>query len=107
MSYVLSPALSSYEMERVTGMSIGNEEFDQAVKLAIPDGHSFKAFPIQFIHRNARKVFASCLKSSVCEEIATCRGDQVKLALRVKVFTYPENTIATWVMLACRYKIIV
>jgi centrosomal protein CEP76 len=81
--------------------------FDQAIKLAIPDGHSFKAFPIQFIHRNARKIFAACLKSSICEEIITCRGDQVKLAIRAKVYTYPESTIATWVMFACRYKIIV
>ena len=103
----MSPALASYEMERVTGLSVGNEEFDQAVKLAIPDGHSFKAFPIQLIHKNPRKAFSSCLKSSVCEEIISCRGDQVKLALRVKVYTYPESTIATWVMLACRYKIIV
>ena len=86
---------------------MGNEEFDQAVKLSIPDGHSFKAFPIQFLHRNARKVFAACMKACVAEEIVTCRGDQVKLALRVKVIAYPENAVATWVMLACRYKIIV
>lgn len=107
LSYILSPALASYETERVTGMSIGNEEFDQAIKLNIPDGHSFKAFPIQFIHRNARKAFNACLKSAVCEEIITCRGDQVKLALRVKVITYPESTLATWIMFACRYKMIV
>lgn len=107
LSYILSPALASYETERLTGLSVGNEEFDQAVKLAIPDGHSFKAFPIQFIHRNARKAFAACLKSPICEEIITCRGDQVKLALRVKICTYPESTIATWIMFACRYKIIV
>jgi centrosomal protein CEP76 len=55
LSYVMSPALAAYEMERVTGLSVGNEEFDQAIKLAIPDGHSFKAFPIQLIHRNSRK----------------------------------------------------
>ena len=107
LSYILSPALASYENERVTGLSVGNEEFDQAIKLAIPDGHSFKAFPIQFIHRNARRVFSACLKSSICEEIVTCRGDQVKLALRVKIFTYPDNAIAVWVMFACRYKIVV
>jgi centrosomal protein CEP76 len=107
LSYILSPALASYENERVTGLSVGNEEFDQAIKLAIPDGHSFKAFPIQFIHRNARRIFAACLKSSVCEEIVACRGDQIKLALRVKVFTYPDNAIAVWVMFACRYKMVV
>jgi centrosomal protein CEP76 len=107
LSYILSPALAWYENERVTGMSIGNEEFDQAIKLAIPDGHTFKAFPIQFIHKNARKIFAYSLKKSICEEILTCRGDQVKLALRVRVFTYPDSAIATWVMFACRYKIVV
>lgn len=107
LSYILSQALASYETERVTGFSVGNEEFDQAVKLAIPDGHSFKAFPIQFIHKNPRKILNACLKSSICEEIITCRGDQVKLALRVKVNTYPESAIATWIMLACRYKIVV
>ncbi len=107
LGYVLSPALASYELERVSGLSVGNEEFDQAVKLSIPDGHSFKAFPIQFLHRNARKAFAACLKASVAEEIIACRGDQVKLALRVKVIAYPENTVATWLMIACRYKIIV
>lgn len=107
LSYMLSAALASYELERVTGLSVGNEEFDQSIKLAIPDGHSFKAFPIQFIHRNGRRVFAACLKSPICEEIITCRGDQVKLALRVKIFTYPDSAIAVWVMFACRYKIIV
>ena len=45
--------------------------------------------------------------SPICEEILCCRGDQVKLALRVRVFTYPESAIATWVMFACRYKVIV
>ena len=107
LSYILNPALSSYETERVTGLSVGNEEFSQAVKLAIPEGHSFKAFPIQFIHKNARKAFNACLKAPICEEIISCRGDQVKLALRVKVYTYPESAIATWVMFACRYKIVV
>jgi centrosomal protein CEP76 len=107
LSYVLNQALASYESERVTGFSVGNEEFDQAIKLAIPDGHSFKAFPIQFIHRTARKIFLACLKSPICEEIISCRGDQVKLALRVRIFAYPESAIAVWVMFACRYKLVV
>jgi centrosomal protein CEP76 len=107
LSYILTQALSAYELERVTGLSVGNEEFDQAIKLAIPDGHSFKAFPIQFIHYNPKRCFSSCIKSSICEEIIRCRGDQVKLAVRVKVVAYPESAVATWVMFACRYKIVV
>jgi centrosomal protein CEP76 len=107
LSYLLSQALSSYELERTSGLSVGNEEFDQAIKLAIPNSHTFKAFPIQFIHKNAQKIFNACLKSSICEDILSCRGDQVRLALRVRIFKYPESVIASWIMFACRYKMIV
>ena len=43
----------NYEMERVGGVTFGNEEFQGAVKRYIPRGHTFKAFPIQFNHKNA------------------------------------------------------
>ncbi|CAF1509539.1 unnamed protein product, partial [Rotaria sordida] len=104
LSYLLSPALSSYELERVTGLSVGNEEFQEAVRRAVPNGHAFKGFPIQFVHKNARKAFVFSLKNNLCEEIVCCHGDQVRLAVRVRVFTYPENALATWMMFACRYK---
>jgi centrosomal protein CEP76 len=54
--------LSSYELERVTGLSVGNEEFQEAVRRAVPNGHAFKGFPIQFVHKNARKAFVFSLK---------------------------------------------
>ena len=106
LSYLLTPALSSYETERITGLSSGNEEFQQAVRRAVPVGHTFKGYPIQFVHRNARKAFAASLKSPVCEEIINCGGDCVRLAVRVRVFTYPESACATWIMYACKYKAI-
>lgn len=104
LSYLLNPALAAYELERMTGLSSGNEEFQQAMRQAVPDGHTFKGFPIQFVHRNARRVFAMCLRSPVCEEIICCRGDHVRLAVRVRTFTYPESACAVWVMFACKYK---
>ncbi|KAM6910782.1 centrosomal protein of 76 kDa [Xenentodon cancila] len=104
MSYLLSSALSAYEMERCTGVSCGNEEFQDAVRRAVPDGHTFKGFPIHFLHRNARRAFATCLRSPFCEEIVCCRGDHVRLAVRVRVFVYPENTCAVWLMFACKYR---
>lgn len=106
LSYVLSSALFSYENERINGLSIGNEEFDQAIKTLVPDGHSFKAFPIQTNSLNPTKNFNLCLKSPMFEQIIFCKGDQVKLALRIRIFPYPESCIATWIMLACRYKAI-
>lgn len=50
---------------------------------------------------------ASCVygyRASRCEEIINCRGDQVRLGLRVRVFPYPEAACATWLMFACKYK---
>ncbi|KAM4735064.1 centrosomal protein of 76 kDa [Anableps anableps] len=104
LSYLLSSALSAYEMERCTGVSCGNEEFQDAVRRAVPDGHTFKGFPIHFVHRNARRAFATCLRSPFCEEIVCCRGDHVRLAVRVRVFVYPENACAVWMMFACKYR---
>lgn len=62
LSYLLTPALAAYELERTTGVSAGNEEFQQAIRRAVPDGHTFKGFPIQFIHHNARRAFATSLR---------------------------------------------
>ncbi|MEE6464551.1 hypothetical protein FKM82_006291 [Ascaphus truei] len=104
LSYLLSPALASYEIERTTGISAGNEEFQDAIRRAVPDGHTFKGFPIHFVHRNARRAFATCLRSPFCDEIISCRGDQMRLAVRVRVFTYPESACAVWIMFACKYR---
>ncbi|XP_066539599.1 centrosomal protein of 76 kDa isoform X2 [Hoplias malabaricus] len=104
LSYVLSSALAAYELERCTGVSCGNEEFQDAVRRAVPDGHTFKGFPIHFLHRNARRAFATCLRSPFCEEIVCCRGDNVRLGLRVRVFPYPESACAVWIMFACKYR---
>ncbi|XP_072902902.1 centrosomal protein of 76 kDa isoform X1 [Hemitrygon akajei] len=104
LSYLLSPALAAYEIERTTGVSAGNEEFQDAIKRAVPDGHTFKGFPIHFVHRNPRRAFATCLRSPFCEEIICCRGDQVRLAVRVRVYPYPESACAVWIMFACKYR---
>uniref|UniRef100_A0A673HZD4 Centrosomal protein 76 n=1 Tax=Sinocyclocheilus rhinocerous TaxID=307959 RepID=A0A673HZD4_9TELE len=104
LSYLLSAAHSAYELEHCTGVSCGNEEFQDAVRRAVPDGHTFKGFPIHFLHRNARRAFATCLRSPFCEEIVCYRGDHVRLAVRVRVFAYPVSACAVWIMFACKYR---
>ncbi|XP_062848310.1 centrosomal protein of 76 kDa [Trichomycterus rosablanca] len=106
LSYLLSSALAAYELERCTGVSCGNEEFQDAVRRAVPDGHTFKGFPIHFLHRNARRAFATSLRSPFCEEVVCCRGDHVRLAVRVRVFAYCESACAVWIMFACKYKLV-
>ncbi|EDV29045.1 uncharacterized protein TRIADDRAFT_18537 [Trichoplax adhaerens] len=104
LSYILTSALAAYELERCTGISIGNEEFQHAIRRAVPERHTFKGFPIQFVHRDMRRALASSLKSPVCEEILGCRGDLVRLALRVRIFTYAEDVSAVWIMFAVTYR---
>ena len=63
LSYLLNSALSSYETERCLGVAgIGIEEFQEAIHKAVPDGHTFKGFPLQVPHRNPLKLFHTCLQ---------------------------------------------
>ena len=62
LSYLLTPALAGYELEHRTGLSVGNEEFQHAIRKNVPDGHTFKGFPIQFVHMNPRRALGNCLR---------------------------------------------
>lgn len=46
MAYLLTTALCNYEFERVGGGSFAAEEFQHGVKNYVPEGHTFKAFPV-------------------------------------------------------------
>ena len=43
---MLSTALANYEYERVGGGSFASKEFQEGIKNYVPEGHTFKAFPI-------------------------------------------------------------
>ncbi len=63
LCYLLGPALASYETERCLGVGgVGNQEFQDAIRNAVPDGHSFKGFPVQLLHRDPGRAFATCLR---------------------------------------------
>lgn len=70
LSYLLQTALANYEFERIckylisafsqlilllliAGQTFANEEFQASIKNYVPEGHSFKAFPIQFKHTDS------------------------------------------------------
>ena len=46
-------------------------------------------------------------RSPVCVDIIGCRGDHVRHAVRVKVYPYPEDVCAVWVMFAVKYQSVV
>lgn len=65
LAYLLSPALCNYELERVCGLTFGDDEFKTAISQAIPDGHTFKAFPVQTQGIDANKIMTLLLQGKV------------------------------------------
>lgn len=109
MSKYLGRGLILFEMVSAisntprAGFSLGTDDFQNAVKNAVPDRHCFKGLPLCFAHMDAAKIMAGIEGSPIGAEILKSRGDPVKFALRVKIYAYPENMLAVWVMLAVKF----
>ncbi|XP_076372984.1 centrosomal protein of 76 kDa-like [Tachypleus tridentatus] len=106
LCFVLSSALSTYEIQGRSGVPAYHEDFHDAVHSLVPEGHTFKALPVHFCHTNAWKVFKVTLRSTLGEEIICCRGDEVRMAVRAHVYAYPENILSVWIMFSTKYKCI-
>lgn len=106
LGYLLTPALANYELERIGSVTYGNEEFQDSIQNYIPDGHTFKAYPNQFLWLDAGRILTGLVQAPVARDILETRGDTVRLVIRVKVVAYPEETFVAWVMLAVRYRAI-
>ncbi|MCQ2819117.1 MAG: hypothetical protein MJ252_17785 [archaeon] len=104
LSHLLSPALVNYEMERVSNLTYGNEEFKSSVKNYVPEGFTFKAFPFQINDINCEKIFGMILSNDIGKDILNQRGDQVKFAIRVKLYAYPQGVYSLWIMFATKFR---
>ena len=104
MEYMLSTALYNYEMERLASITFASSEFKSSIKQYVPEGHCFKAFPIQFNHFDINKMVISLFKNKVAYDIITAKGDGINHATRVKIVAYPEKVWAVWVIIAVRYQ---
>ncbi len=112
LSLVLQPALAAYELDRATGVTFGNQDFQAAVKSKVVKGETFKAYPTCFGHADALAITAALKLTSAVRDIILTRSEGragsstvltsegSRLAVRVRIFPYPEGTCACWVMLA-------
>lgn len=103
LSFVLASALQCYELNKLTGANVSSDSFQSAIKNVIPDGHVFKAFPIQQTHKNSVKMFETIRMNGVAEDILNTLGDQINFAVRVKIVPYPEDIFALWVIVGVHY----
>lgn len=104
LCHLLTSALANYENQGKIGMLSEDEDFHDAIYRVVPEGHTFKALPVHFLHRNAKKIFYEILQSPLGQEIICCQGDMVRIAIRARVYTYVEDVISVWVMFAVKYK---
>ena len=104
LSYLLAPALLSYENERVSGTAIGAHLFQQAVRRAVPEGHTFKGFPLHFTSPSAAGIAAAWRRSEVATGIMRCAAPGATLGLRLRVFPMADDVCSVWAMLAVAFK---
>lgn len=104
LSHLISPALVNYEFERISNLTYGNEEFKQSVKNYVPEGFTFKGFPLHTTDLDPDKIFGSILSNEIGKDILYSRGDQVSFAVRCKIYPYPQNVYSIWLMIATKYR---
>ena len=49
-------------------------------------------------------MLSELLKSPVALSIMQCAADQARLALRLRIFVYPDDVCAVWLMIASRHR---
>ena len=104
LSFLISPALVNYEHERISSQTYGNEEFKQSVKNYVPEGYTFKGFPLHTVEIDYDKIFGLILSSDVGKDVLYTRGDNATFALRCKIFPYPQGINSIWIMIAVKYR---
>lgn len=78
MAFLLGPAIFAYEQERVSGVSSGGDDFQDAVQGAVPERHCFKGYPTCFDHSSCGKMMTSLLANAVSRDILASTGDHLR-----------------------------
>ncbi|TMW56197.1 hypothetical protein Poli38472_008845 [Pythium oligandrum] len=105
LSFFLLPALNSYEMERLYGVTqLENELFQQSIKRFVPEGCTFQGVPIRFHNVSLSGAIETLEENEMVQQILSIQGRGAQFGLGVRCFAYPENRFAIWVMLAVSYQ---
>lgn len=79
------------------------EFFQSGIRRAIPSGHTFKGLPYEFQSANAQKMFSRISRLESFNNLLSLRADAVRFVVKVKIFPYPEDTMACWLMIGVRF----
>lgn len=76
----------------------------KSLKSYLPKKYTFKGLPIEFRSTDCDKIIDTLLKYGELKELLK-KGHQVssRYGVRCKIFPYPEERLAVWVMIGCMY----
>ena len=97
----MAAALEAYNMGDLASAA---SHFSDAIRRAVPHGHTFKGLPLHFTTSHAPAILDGWLSSDVARDILECRTYKARLAVRVRVFPLPDNVASVWAMLAIAYR---
>ncbi|RHY20905.1 hypothetical protein DYB32_009934 [Aphanomyces invadans] len=104
LSHYVRIALKSYEVERVFGTAnADNVFFQNCIQGAVPQGHTFKGFPVSAIGLEdlQRKLMANAVGRDV---ILFPRAAHALFGVAIMSMPYPEGISLIWAMVAVVYK---
>ncbi|KAG7382570.1 Centrosomal protein of 76 kDa [Phytophthora boehmeriae] len=105
LSFYLLPALNSYELERLYGVTqVDNNFFQQSVTNFVQEGHTFQGVPLAFTDECPDEALDAMTTNPLVTDILSLHARSASFALAVRCFPYAEDTCATWVMLAVSYE---
>ena len=104
LAHLLTPALYSYETERISGAAVGQALFSDGIKRAVPHWHTFKGLPLHFTSDDPTAIFRAWMDNPVATDLLHTRTYKAALAVRVRVFPLPDDVVSVWVMLAIAYR---
>ncbi|KAE9024936.1 hypothetical protein PF011_g3275 [Phytophthora fragariae] len=104
LSFYLLPALNSYELERLYGVSqVDNNFFQQSVTSFVQEGHTFQGVPSMVSVESADDALVTMTSNPLVLDILTLHARSAQFAVAVRCFPYAEHTFAAWIMLAVSY----
>ncbi len=74
------------------------------MKNYVPEGYTFKGYPLHTIDPDCDKIFGSILSSEIGKDILYTRGDNTSFAVRCKIYQYPQGINSIWIMTAVKFR---
>lgn len=105
LTYSLSQALNSYEVQRTTGKTEDFSLFELCVKGILGPGKTFKAIPINVAHTDDGSIASAIQTNAAGKEILETVADDVKYGIRARVYPFPEGVCSVWVIVAVAYRV--